>query len=842
MEIFLKDYKTPDFYIKNCDITFEIFDDFIKVTSLLNIQRDNVNQKDLVLDALDLELLELYVDDNVCSEYIKSSESITIKNVEDSFTLKIVNKIYPNSNHELEGLYRSGEILCTQNEPEGFRRITPFIDRPDNMTIFRTTIIASKSRYPILLGNGNLESSCDLDDDRHKIIWSDPFPKPSYLFAIVAGDLGFIKDEFYTKSSKKVELCIYTDRGNESKCYHAMTSLKKAMKWDEDVYDREYDLDIYNIVAVDSFNMGAMENKGLNIFNSAYVLASSSSATDSDFMGVESVIAHEYFHNWSGNRITCRNWFELTLKEGLTVFRDQSFSEDMNSKELERLKSIKTLKERQFVEDASPTAHPIKPSSYIAVNNFYTATVYEKGSEVIRMLHTMLGVKVFKKAMDIYFDTYDGKAVGSDEFLECMSKASGRDLSQFKRWYNQYKTPILEVTSSYEKNRFMVGLQQIIPDTLDGKKQLPYHYPLKVALFSEDGKILLEDTLEIKKEYEEFSFTTSTKPVLSLNRAFSSPIIIKQEDTNYPFLMKYEKDGYSRYEATNLLALRELNSRIDKNSSDTLFLDSYGYLLKDEIDDAFRAYLLDLPSLLSIASQREIIDFDDISSARESLFRDIAIIYSSELLEIYKKNHNPQDSSISAISIAKRSIKNRVLKILSYGVDVYDLAKEQYFNSLTMSDKIASFEILLDSGYKDEIKEHFYSAYKNDTLVIQKYFTLLALQDKQSILSEVLELESNEAYDKFVPNLLRSLVGAFGRNYRYFHSKDASGYKFMISKILEVDSYNHQMASSLAQTFKLYKKMNKINQNLMKIELEKLLDNQCLSKNVYEIVSKIVKN
>lgn len=842
MEIFLNDYQAPDFYIKNCDITFEIFEDFTKVTSLLNIQKNSIDKQDLVLDALELELLELYVDEQIYTEYIVSHDSLIIKNVKDNFTICIVNKIYPNKNHELEGLYRSGDILCTQNEPEGFRRISPFIDRPDNMTIFRTTIIADRSRFPVLLGNGNLESKSEVEGGKHKVIWSDPFPKPSYLFAVVAGDLGFIKDEFYTKSFKKIELYIYTDRGNESRCYHAMESLKKAMKWDEDTYDREYDLDIYNIVAVDSFNMGAMENKGLNIFNSAYVLAHSSSATDADFMGVESVIAHEYFHNWTGNRITCRNWFELTLKEGLTVFRDQSFSEDMNSRELERLKSIKALRERQFVEDASPTAHPIKPSSYIAVNNFYTATVYEKGSEVIRMLHTMLGAKVFKKAMDLYFQTYDAKAVGTDEFLECMSMASMRDLSQFKRWYYQYKTPLLEVTSSYEKNRFVIGLRQIIPPTLDGKMQLPYHYPLKIALFGEDGNILLEDMLEIKKEYEEFSFALSSKPVLSVNRTFSSPIIVKQENSDYSFLMKYEKDGYSRYEATNLLALRELNHRVDKNGNSSLFLEAYGYLLKEEIDDAFRAYLLDLPSVLSIASQREIIDFDDISSARDSLFRDIATRYTNELFDIYNNNHDPKDSSISAISIAKRAIKNRVLKILSYGVDVCDLAKDQYLGSLTMTDKIASFDILLSGKYKDEIKEHFYKTYKNDTLVIQKYFTLVALQDKDGVLSEVMKLENDGSYDKLVPNLLRSLVGAFGRNYRHFHSKDASGYKFMISKIIEVDKYNHQMASNLSQSFKLYKKMNKINQNLMKTELERLLSDSNLSKNVYEIVSKIVKN
>ncbi|MDO9265671.1 MAG: M1 family aminopeptidase, partial [Sulfurimonas sp.] len=391
--IYLKDYKASSFRVKTCDLVFELFEEHTQVTSLLSITKVDKSAKDLVLNSIDLELIEIYLNDAKLDEsrYVIAKETLTVLDVGDEFKLIIINKIYPQLNSELEGLYKSGNIFCTQNEPEGFRRITPYIDRPDVMAVFKTTIVADKERYPLLLSNGNRESNFRLDDGRHGITWFDPHPKPSYLFALVAGDLGVIEDKFVTKSGKYVRMNIYTDKGNESKCKHAMKSLKEAMKWDEDVYGREYDLELYNIVAVDSFNMGAMENKGLNIFNSAYVLADEDTATDANFMGIQSVIAHEYFHNWTGNRITCRDWFQLTLKEGLTVFRDQCFSADLNSKEVQRIEDVKALRERQFVEDSSPTAHPIQPNSYMAINNFYTATVYEKGAEVIRMIYTLLG-------------------------------------------------------------------------------------------------------------------------------------------------------------------------------------------------------------------------------------------------------------------------------------------------------------------------------------------------------------------------------------------------------------------------------------------------------------------
>ncbi len=537
--IYLKDYKAPQFSIKTCDLVFELYEEHTQVTNLMNIERVDKSAKDLVLDSIELELLEIYLDDIKLSEeqYVIEEEHLRVWNVGDAFKLIIINKIYPQLNSELEGLYKSGKIFCTQNEPEGFRRITPYIDRPDVMAIFKTTLVANRERYPVLLSNGNKESNFKLDDGRHGATWFDPHPKPSYLFALVAGDLGVVQDKFVTKSGKYVRLYIYTDRGNESKCKHAMKSLKDAMKWDEEVYGREYDLDLYNIVAVDSFNMGAMENKGLNIFNSAYVLADEDTATDANFMGIQSVIAHEYFHNWTGNRITCRDWFQLTLKEGLTVFRDQCFSADLNSKEVQRIEDVDALRERQFVEDASPTAHPIQPDSYMAINNFYTATVYEKGAEVIRMLHTLLGEQKYRKAMDLYFDAFDGQAVRTDDFLWAMGKAGGIDLEQFKRWYHQSGTPKLQVDEKFEDKKYTLVLTQKVPKSVEGSEQKPYFFPLKMALLDDNGQEIEARTLIVTQEREEFVFRAEKKPTLSINRDFSAPIIVEQSHNDYAFLM-----------------------------------------------------------------------------------------------------------------------------------------------------------------------------------------------------------------------------------------------------------------------------------------------------------------
>lgn len=845
--IYLKDYKAPAFTIKSCDLVFELFEEHTQVTNLMSIEKVDKGCKDILLDTIDLELIEIYLNDVKLDEsrYVIEDEHLRVLDVADEFKLIIINKIYPQLNSELEGLYKSGNIFCTQNEPEGFRRITPYIDRPDVMAVFKTTLVADRERYPILLSNGNKEANFRLDDGRHGATWFDPHPKPSYLFALVAGDLGVVGDKFVTKSGKYVRLYIYTDRGNESKCKHAMKSLKDAMKWDEEVYGREYDLELYNIVAVDSFNMGAMENKGLNIFNSAYVLADEDTATDANFMGIQSVIAHEYFHNWTGNRITCRDWFQLTLKEGLTVFRDQCFSADLNSKEIQRIDDVNALRERQFVEDASGVAHPIQPNSYVAINNFYTATVYEKGAEVIRMLHTLLGEKKYKKAMDLYFDTFDGQAVTTNDFLWAMSKASGVDLSQFERWYHQSGTPKLNIEESFNEGKYTISLTQKIPLGVDGSEQKPYFFPFKIALLDDSGKEIQEKTLIVSKETEEFVFNLKHKPVLSANRDFSAPIIIEQSHNNYAFLMKHDTNSYVKYESAQSFGLKTIENIIKGKDIDKEFIHSFEHILKSELELSYKALLMDLPSVSAIMQRENVVDFELIYEAKERLQKYLALTFKDKLLEIYTQNHNPASKELDAESIGKRSIKNRSLKLLSAleSDDIVAIAYEQYNSSVTMTDRVAALDVLenISPKFSTIAMEHFYKKYKDDTLVMNKYFSILAASHREGTLDRVMALQNDNAYNELVPNLLRSLIGVFARNYKHFHSKDGLGYKFLADKIIDIDKINPQMASGLAGAFRIYEKLNSVNKKLMKKELDRVMSEPSISKNVNEIISKIVK-
>jgi aminopeptidase N len=846
--IYLKDYKKPDFEVQKCELVFELDEESTLVTNMMRIKKtESASAKVLELDSIDLELLEIVLDGEVLKSerYSYEKEILRINDVPDEFDIKIKNRIYPQNNTELEGLYKSGSIFCTQNEPEGFRRITPYIDRPDVMAVFTTTVIADKERYPVLLANGNKVNCHDSFDSRHGVTWHDPHPKPSYLFALVAGDLGSISDSFTTKSGTEIELNIYCDLGNESKCYHAMKSLKDAMLWDEEVYGREYDLDIYNIVAVDSFNMGAMENKGLNIFNSHYVLANEELATDRDFMGIQSVIAHEYFHNWTGNRITCRDWFQLTLKEGLTVFRDQCFSADLNSKEVQRIEDVKALRERQFVEDASPTSHPIQPESYISMNNFYTATVYEKGAEVIRMIHTLLGEDIYRKATDLYFETFDGQAVTTKDFLWAMSEAGEIDLSQFERWYHQNGTPRLLVSEDYKEGIYTLRLTQVVPNTLDGERQRVYFYPLKVALLDAEGKELVDDTLIVHKEYDEFAWKVSEKPVLSINRDFSAPIIIKHESADNKFLSRYDSNSFVRYEAMQTYAIDTIEAMIRGDEIDTEFAQTYGFILDAQLELSFKALLLELPSISTLMQRQEVVDFEPLYDAKERLEKHLATMFKEKLLGIYSAHHKAENDSIDAQSMGERSIKNCVLKLLSSleSEDISALAKAQYENSKTMTDKIAALDILENTTQKESAVAlaDFYERYKKDTLVMNKYFAILAASSREGTLDRVMALQNDEVYDEKVPNLVRSLIGVFARNYKHFHSKDGYGYKFVAQKILDIDKINAQMASALCGAFKIYEKMNKTNKELMRVELERILACDTLSKNSYEIISKILK-
>lgn len=845
--IYLKDYKAPEFSVKTCDLVFELFEEHTQVTNLMHIIKADKSSNNLVLNSIDLELIEIYLNDAKLDEsrYIIEKETLTVLDVGDEFKLIIINKIYPQLNSELEGLYKSGNIFCTQNEPEGFRRITPYIDRPDVMAVFKTTLVANKERYPILLSNGNRESNFRLDDGRHGITWFDPHPKPSYLFALVAGDLGVIEDKFITASGKYVRMNIYTDKGNEPKCKHAMKSLKEAMKWDEDVYGREYDLDLYNIVAVDSFNMGAMENKGLNIFNSAYVLADEDTATDANFMGIQSVIAHEYFHNWTGNRITCRDWFQLTLKEGLTVFRDQCFSADLNSKDVQRIDDVNSLRERQFVEDASPTAHPIQPNSYMAINNFYTATVYEKGAEIIRMIYTLIGEEKYRKATDLYFKSFDGQAVRTDDFLWAMSKAGGIDLKQFERWYHQSGTPKLQVDEKFDGGKYTLVLTQKIPNAVDGSEQKPYFFPLKIALLDESGKEIEAKTIIVSKESEEFVFKADKKPVLSINRDFSAPIIVELKENNYAFLMKHDSNSYVRYESAQSFGLETIEALMSGKGIDAEFVRAFGHILDDEkLDLSFKALLMELPSVTALMQRQEVVDFEPIYEAKEKLQKHLALTFKDKLLEVYNKNHKPSCKELDAQSIGRRAIKNRVLKLLSglESDEVIAMANTQYNSSITMTDRIGALDVLENTSpeYSAVALEHFYKKYKDNTLVMNKYFSILAASHRDGTLDRVMALEHDGAYNELVPNLVRSLIGVFARNYKHFHAKDGYGYKFVADKIIDIDKINPQIASGLAGAFKIYEKLNDVNKKLMRAELERVIAEPSISKNVYEIVSKIL--
>lgn len=846
--IYLKDYKKPQYFIKNCDLVFELFEEYTQVTNMMHIIKDDKSVKDLVLDSVNLELVELYLDDLKLQEsnYIVEKESLRILDTPDDFKLIIINKIYPHLNSELDGLYKSGNIFCTQNEPEGFRRITPYLDRPDVMAVFKTTIVADRVKYPVLLSNGNTATNFKLNDGRHGITWDDPHPKPSYLFALVAGDLGAVKDQFSTASGKLVRLNIYTDKGNEAKCKHAMKSLKEAMTWDEKVYGREYDLSLYNIVAVDSFNMGAMENKGLNIFNSAYVLADEDTATDSNYMGIESVIAHEYFHNWTGNRITCRDWFQLTLKEGLTVFRDQCFSADLNSKEVQRIEDVKALRERQFVEDASPTAHPIQPDSYMAINNFYTATVYEKGAEVIRMIHTLLGEENYRKATDLYFETFDGQAVRTDDFLWAMSEASGMDLKAFETWYHQSGTPTLHVEDTFANGKYSLTLRQEIPNSVESNKQKPYYFPMKIALLDKNGAELLEKTLIVKESIQTFTFNVKSKPILSINRDFSAPVIIKQKKNNYSFLMKFDKNSFVRYESAQSFGVEVIESIMDGKEIDESYINSYALILESKLDISYKALLLELPSVTTLMQRQKEVDFELIYEAKEKLSLKIAQTFKDKLLKIYNDYHLPTCSDIDALNIGNRSLKNRCLRLLSVlkTEDIVSLVNKQYYESLTMTDRVVALDILenISQDFAKVAQEDFYAKYKNDTLVMNKYFSILASSHRKGTLDRVIQLQKDDAYNELIPNLVRSLIGVFARNYKHFHAKDGSAYKFVADKIIDIDKINPQMASALAGAFKIYEKLNKVNKMVMKIELERVISTHSISKNVYEIITKIIKN
>ena len=857
--IYLKDYKPYPYQIENLDLNFDIHDGFTVVTSKMHCIRTEGNKDDLYLNGEDLELLFVKVNGADVSDYKQDDTSLSISCSDDEFELEIQTKIYPEKNTRLEGLYNSGGTYCTQCEAEGFRRITYYPDRPDVLTTYTVRIEADK-KYPVLLSNGNRVDGGELGENRHFTIWEDPYTKPCYLFALVAGDLTHIHDTFTTASGREVDLYIYVRAGDEKQCDHAMDSLKRSMQWDEEVYGLEYDLDIFNIVAVSDFNMGAMENKSLNIFNTALVLAHQETATDTDFMRVESVIAHEYFHNWSGNRVTCRDWFQLSLKEGLTVFRDQEFSADTHSKDVQRIDDVTHLRRFQFAEDSSPLAHPIRPDNYIEINNFYTMTVYEKGAEVIRMMRTLLGSENYRKGTDLYFERHDGQAVTCEDFVKAMEDASGADLSQFRLWYEQAGTPEVSFEGHYDVNSgaYSVKLSQKIPDTPKQTDKKPMVIPVAIGLLGPDGTDLIgTEVLHLTEKEQEFTFSDiKDRPVPSILRNFSAPVRLKtnlsQED--YVFLSQHETyDGFNRWEAGQHIARTLINEMLDKHESgekmavSDAFIDTYGTLLTDALNDnADKALLsrsMSLPDISALIQERHLADPEAIFKAREMVIAAIKRHHKATLEKIYKANASDGVFSITSQAMAKRALRNTAMMLLTgtHGTGCAKRAKEHYYNADNMTDRVAALSSLASNKNpeRDEVFADFYNRFKEYQLVIDKWFALQACSTLPDAIDRIKALKEHDDFNIKNPNRVRSLFAAFAMNNpSRFHAADGSGYEFLKDAIIELNEINPQIAARLLTPMREWRRYTPDRQEKIKAALSEILEIPNIAPDVFEIASK----
>ena len=862
--IYLKDYQQPDFWIEQVDLTFELEEQRTRVVSQLQLKKhEKSSTSTLVLMGECLELGTVKVDGNKIdsSDYIVTDTTLTVHDVPNVFTLEVETFTKPQENFSLEGLYKSSGNYCTQCEAEGFRKITYFLDRPDVMALFTTTIIADKEKYPVLLSNGNPVGSGDLDNKRHWAKWQDPFKKPCYLFALVAGDLSFIEDNYTTMHGRDVQCRIYVQHHNIGKCDHAMQSLKKSMQWDEETFGREYDLDVYNVVAVDDFNMGAMENKGLNVFNSKYVLAKQETATDTDFMGIEGVIGHEYFHNWSGNRVTCRDWFQLTLKEGLTVFRDQQFTADMNSAAPKRIDDVNILRTAQFAEDAGPMAHPIQPDSYQEINNFYTVTVYNKGAEIIRMIYTLLGKEKFRAGMDLYFDRHDGQAVTTEEFVCAMEDASQINLKQFRRWYKQAGTPVVTVKESFDESSktFVIELSQETPATPGQEEKLAFHIPVKFGLYDTSmEKTYSSGVLELTEDKQRFEFEgINEKPVLSIFQGYSAPVKLQidRSDEELAFSMAHESDDFNRWEAWQQLSTSLVLTMVDSiNEGKALSLPDYYVaacektLLNSTLDKALIARALTLPSLTYIGEMLPVIDVDAIHQAREFIQSQLAIELKESFLDVYHANKQ-KNYDLLPESMGKRSLRHQALSYLMYLDDSgSSLAREQYQTADNMTDQINAFKSLVHSedAASDDIVEAFYQQWKDDNLVLDKWFTVQATDPNLMLHADgrakIEQLFSHTDFDIKNPNRVRALLGAFcSANPVCFHHTSGFGYSLLGNYIETIDNINPQIASRLCVPLTRWKRHNETRQDLMKAELQRLISLPKLSNDVSELVEKSLK-
>lgn len=876
--IFLKDYTPPNFLIQKTQLHFELFEDHALVASSLTLVRnpDSPDKSSGVLElhGQELELLRVVLDGNElsASQYSATADTLRLESVPDECILECYTRIHPQDNTSLEGLYKSRTMFCTQCEAEGFRKITYYLDRPDVLSEFTVTVDAAQDRYPVLLSNGNLQSTERLPEGRHRAVWHDPFPKPAYLFALVAGDLAHVEDGFTTVSGRDVSLRIYVEEKDLAKCGHAMRSLQASMRWDEEVYGREYDLDIFNIVAVDDFNMGAMENKSLNIFNTSCVLCSPEITTDAGFARVEAIVAHEYFHNWSGNRVTCRDWFQLSLKEGFTVFRDAEFSADMGSRTVKRIEDATLLRTAQFAEDAGPMAHPVRPDSFMEINNFYTLTVYEKGAEVVRMIHTLLGAEKFRKGSDLYFDRHDGQAVTCEDFVRAMEEAGDIDLTQFRRWYSQAGTPVLTITDEYDEQsqRYTLNVAQSCPATPGQAEKEPFVIPLAMGLLGDAGNLPLklagempdaetaDNThlvLQVDQSQQQFVFEqVMERPVPSLLRGFSAPVRM-----HFPYsrsdlcaLMRADDDGFVRWDSAQSLVIEvieEVQGQLGAGPDvqvDAYLVDAFADLLRDDsLDPAMVAEMLTLPAestLIERASQNGGADVHAIHRAREAVQRALGIALSDLLLRSYERLTVTAPYEPSGEQVAARSLRNACLRYLvASDVKYTEIAHAQFDSASNMTDRLSALNTLAQHGASDVAEAAiaaFYAQWEHETLAVNQWFQLQAAIPDARGLERVRGLLEHAAFDFGNPNKVRAVVGVFSSlNHVNFHRADGEGYRLLADVVLKLNARNPQIAARLLGPLTKWQNYTQ-GQGLMRDQLQRIAQSSDLSPDVFEVVSK----
>jgi aminopeptidase N len=870
--IHLKDYTPPLYRIPEIALDFILDGNATRVRATMKVERQGASAEPLVLDGNDLKLISVALDGKTLgpSEYLRDADTLTLAAPPANFALEIVTEIAPAANTALEGLYMASGIYCTQCEPEGFRSITYFLDRPDNLAKFETRIEADKKTAPVLLSNGNLIESGDLPGGRHFARWRDPFPKPSYLFALVGGDLGHIRDSYTTLTGRPIDLFVYVEHGNEARAAYAMEALKNSMRWDEETYGREYDLDIFMIVAVSAFNFGAMENKGLNIFNDKVLLASPETATDDDYARIESVVGHEYFHNWTGDRITCRDWFQLSLKEGLTVFRETGFAGDMRSHAVRRITDVKDLRLRQFQEDAGPLAHPVQPQSYITIDNFYTATVYEKGSEIIGMLKTIVGPEKFREGMDLYFTRHDGQAATVEDFVRCFEDAAGRKLEQFRLWYAQAGTPEIRADGVYDAaaKTYALDLSQRLAPTPGQPEKCPMHIPIAVGLIGKDsGKPLsltLEGenavggenrVLELTAPQQRFVFTgIGEEPVLSIGRNFSAPVIFRThtDAATRAFLMSRDTDAFNRWESGQQLSTELLRGMIQATQSgrpasvDPIYIEAIsGVLQRADEDHAFTALMLIPPSESELALAVTPIDPEAIHAARNALIRAVADAHGPGLSVLYRKLESKGAFSPDAASAGRRALRNAVLRFLTAADDANAavLADAHYRAATNMTEMTAGLGALarMRDPLRDAAFAHFHDRFRNDPLVLDKWMGLQAMSPAPDTVSRVRALMGHPVFSMKNPNRVRALVGAFAMgNPLRFHDRTGAGYSLLREVVQALDTINPQTAARMASAFEAWRRYDSERQGLMRAELETIASGSGLSANLYEMVTKML--